>query len=140
MATAQSDLQFGGLIKCLVDRDILTESDAKAHTKEAQKKKMPIISHLVSNEIVDSKTIASLAATEFGVPFFDLNAIDSEALPINLVSEKLIRQHHALHLVKRGNKLFIAVKLCHLGFYLFILFRIFFCESGCKFGTFDDIV
>ncbi len=109
MATAHSDLQIGGLVKCLIDKDIFTEDDAKSHSKEAQKKKIPLISYLVSNTIVDSKTIASIASAEFGVPFFDLNAIASDSLPIALVSEKLIRQHHALPLLKRGNKLFIAV-------------------------------
>ncbi len=109
MATANSDLHFGGLIKCLVDQDILSEEDAVSHTEQAQKKKLPIISHLVTNKIVDSKIIASVASVEFGVPFFDLNAIETESLPVNLVSEKLIRQHHALPLFKRGNRLFIAV-------------------------------
>jgi len=31
------------------------------------------------------------------------------SLPVSLVSEKLIRQHHALPLFKRGNRLFVAV-------------------------------
>ncbi|MEO1898204.1 MAG: type IV-A pilus assembly ATPase PilB, partial [Methylococcales bacterium] len=42
-------------------------------------------------------------------PFFDLDSIDANSLPIHLVSEKLIRQHHALPLFKRSNQLFIAV-------------------------------
>ena len=109
MVTAHSDIQFGGLTKCLVEKGILTENDATSHTEDAQKKKRPIISHLVSNKIVESKIIASIASVEFGVPFFDLSAIDTASLPINLVSEKLIRQHHALPLFKRGNRLFIAV-------------------------------
>ena len=109
MATARSDLHFGGLLKCLVEKDVITEDDAVKHTADAQKSKSPIISHLVSNKVVDSKTIASIASIEFGVPFFDLNAIENTSFPIDLVSEKLIRQHHALPLFKRGNRLFIAV-------------------------------
>jgi len=109
MATTHSDIQFGGLVKCLVDKDIITEGEASTHLTEAKKNKTPLISYLVSNKIVDSKTIASLASAEFGVPFFDLDAIESQSLPINLVSEKLIRSHHALPLFKRGNRLFIAV-------------------------------
>lgn len=109
MATATSDLQFGGLIKCLIDKELISEDDAKIHTEEAKKKKAPLISYLVSNKVIKSKTIASIAAVEFGVPFFDLNAIETKSLPTSLVSEKLIRQHHALPLFKRGNRLFIAV-------------------------------
>jgi type IV pilus assembly protein PilB len=109
MATTHTDIQFGGLAKCLVQDGVLTEADAKTHIQDAQKKKLPLISHLVSNNIVPSKTIASLASVEFGVPFFDLDAIDVQTLPSNLVSEKLVRQHYALPLFKRGNRLFIAV-------------------------------
>jgi len=43
------------------------------------------------------------------VPFFDLDAIDLRSLPINSISEKLIRKHHALPLFIRGNTLFIAL-------------------------------
>ena len=109
MATVHTDVQFGGLAKCLVQDGVLTDADAKTHIEDAQKKKLPLISHLVSNNIVPSRTIASLASVEFGVPFFDLDAIDVQTLPSKLVSEKLVRQHHALPLFKRGNRLFIAV-------------------------------
>jgi type IV pilus assembly protein PilB len=66
------------------------------------------VTYLVNNKQVDSRTVAMLASTEFGVPLLDLNAIDLSVIPIKLVSEKLIRQHHALPLFKRGNRLFIA--------------------------------
>ncbi len=109
MATATSDIQFGGLTKCLIQNGVLSEGDAQKHADDAKKKKISLVSYLVSNNIVESKTIASLASVEFGVPFFDLNAIDGHSLPIKMVSEKLIRQHHALPLFKRGNRLYIAI-------------------------------
>lgn len=109
MATAQSGLQFGGLIRCLIQKDLLSEADAQKHVAEAKKKKITFISHLVSNKIIESKLIASVASVEYGVPFFNLDAIDTNSLPIDLVSEKLIRRHHSLPLLKRGNRLFVAV-------------------------------
>lgn len=109
MATAFSDLQFSGLAKCLVQEGLFSEEDVQKHLQDAQKQKVPLVGYLVSNKLADSRSVASLASTEFGVPFFDLNAIDLNSLPINLVSEKLIRQHHALPLFKRGNRLFLAI-------------------------------
>ena len=110
MATATlSDIQFSGLTKCLIKEGLLTETDAGKHIKAAQQQKMPLTSFLVSNKIVDSKIIATFASIEFGVPFFDLDAIDQQSMPVSLVSEKLIQQHHALPLFKRDNKLYIAV-------------------------------
>jgi len=109
MATASSDLQFGGLTKCLINNKILSESDVNTHAEQAKSSKLSLVSYLVSNNIVDSKTIATAASVEFGVPFFDLNAADTSILPIGLVTEKLIEQHHALPLFKRGNRLYIAM-------------------------------
>jgi len=53
--------------------------------------------------------LATQASIEFGVPFFDLDAIDCRRLPINLVGEKLIQKCHALPLYARGKTLFVAV-------------------------------
>ena len=108
MSTALNDLKFGGLAKCLVQEGLLTEAEIQKHVEDAKNKKKPLISYLVGNNIVAARTVASLASIEFGVPFFDLDAIELQSLPVNLVSEKLIRQHHALPLFKRGNKLYIA--------------------------------
>ncbi|NOR80496.1 MAG: type IV-A pilus assembly ATPase PilB, partial [Methyloprofundus sp.] len=109
MATNSSELQLSGLLKCIVQEGLLNEVEAQTHSTEAKKKQMPLISYLVSNKLVDAKAIANLAATEFGIPFFDLAAIDKSILPTKLVSENLIRQHHALPLLQRGNRLFIAL-------------------------------
>jgi type IV pilus assembly protein PilB len=109
MATATTEFQFSGLAKCLIQEGLLEENDAKKHIQEAQKNKVSLISYLVANKLVDSRTIASKASIEFGVPFLDLDAVDPRNLPINLVSEKLIRKFNALPLLKRGKTLFIGI-------------------------------
>ncbi|MFZ2407448.1 MAG: type IV-A pilus assembly ATPase PilB [Methylobacter sp.] len=109
MNTASTDLQFSGLTRCLIEKGLLTETDAHIHIQEAQKNKIPLIRYLVTNKLIDSKALASQASIEFGVPFFDLDAIEIRRLPINLVGEKLIRKCHALPLFTRGKTLFVAV-------------------------------
>ena len=108
MATAPSNIHFSGLAKCLIQQGLLTEDTAASALQEAQKSKQSFVSYLVNNKHADSRAIAALASAEFGVPLLDLDAIDISLIPIKLVSEKLIRQHHALPLFKRGNRLFIA--------------------------------
>ncbi|WP_230991167.1 hypothetical protein [Bathymodiolus platifrons methanotrophic gill symbiont] len=107
MATNSSEIQFSGVLNCIVKEGLITE--AEAHNIEAQKTKMPLIRYLVNNKHIDAKVVARHVSAEFGVPFFDLSAIDKSILPYSLVSEKLIRQHHALPLFQRGNRLFIAL-------------------------------
>ena len=109
MATASTDFQLSGFTKYLIQDGLLTESEAKIHSQEAQKTKTSLINYLVTNKLVDSKAVASKASIEFGVPFFDLDAIDLSTLPIKLVNEQLIRKHHALPLFIRGKTLFIAL-------------------------------
>ncbi|RBJ74048.1 type IV-A pilus assembly ATPase PilB, partial [Pseudomonas sp. MWU12-2534b] len=50
-----------------------------------------------------------IASEHFGMAFMDLNCLDKETQPKGLVSEKLVRQHHALPLWRRGNKLFVGI-------------------------------
>ncbi|MDD1614027.1 MAG: type IV-A pilus assembly ATPase PilB [Methylococcaceae bacterium] len=110
MATAPpTDIQFSGFTHYLIQDGLLTESEAKIHSQEAQKKNVPLLSYLVANNLLDSKVVAEKASIEYGVPFFDLDAIDLRSLPINLINEKLIRKHRALPLFIRGKTLFIAL-------------------------------
>ncbi len=109
MNTASTDLQFSGLTRCLIEKGLLTESDAQIHSQEAQKNQVPLIRYLVTHKLIDSKELASQASQEFGIPFFDLNAIDCRRLPINLVGEKLIQKYHVLPLLSRGKTLFVAI-------------------------------
>ena len=109
MAITSSEFLFSGLAKCLVQEGLFSETETRTHIDEAQKKNTPLISYLVNNKLTSSRTIATFASIEFGVPFLDLDALDRDNLPINLVSEKLIRKHHVLPLFKRGSRLFVAV-------------------------------
>jgi type IV pilus assembly protein PilB len=108
MPTAPTDFQFSGLTKYLIHEGLLTESEAKIHSQEAQKKNLPLLSYLVANNLVDSKVVATKASVEYGVSFFDLDAIDLHNIPISLINEKLIRKHRALPIFVRGKTLFIA--------------------------------
>lgn len=109
MATAPTDIQFSGFTKYLIQDGLLTESDAKIHSQEAKKENIPLLSYLVTKNLIDSKTVATKASQEYGVPFLDLDAIDLRSLPVNLINEKLIRKNRALPLFIRGKTLFIAL-------------------------------
>jgi type IV pilus assembly protein PilB len=109
MVTTDPIAQLSGLAKRLVLDGLLAEEMAADAQQKALKSREPFVSYLVENKILDSLAIASSACQEFGTPLFDLAAMELDAAPISLVDEKLIRQHHALPLFKRGNRLFVAV-------------------------------
>jgi type IV pilus assembly protein PilB len=109
MATTNPTMNLSGLARRLVMDGLLNEEEAgKAH-ELSLKKRTHFVSYLVENKILSSKDIAWSGSQEFGVPLFDLRSMDMEVAPLKMVSEKLIQQHNALPLVKRGNRLYIAV-------------------------------
>ena len=59
--------------------------------------------------MAEAREIAISAAKEFGVPLLDLDAIQPDLEIVRLVSEKILRKHRVLPLVKRGKRLFVAV-------------------------------
>ena len=109
MATTSPITRLGGLARRLVHDGLLSEEEANAATAEAVSEKRPLVSHLVKKGLIKSNDIAIAASQEYGVPLFDLDAIDPSHMPSGLVEEKLVRKHHALPLIKRGNRLFLAV-------------------------------
>jgi len=109
MATINPTVHLSGLARRLVMDGLLDETEAAKAHETALKKRTHLVSYLVENKILNSRDIAWSGAQEFGVPLFDLNAMVMETAPIKLVSEKLIQQHNALPLFKRGNRLYIAV-------------------------------
>ncbi|PBQ18293.1 type IV-A pilus assembly ATPase PilB [Pseudomonas congelans] len=104
-----TDAVLTGLAKQLVLAELLTETAAQQAYQQARRDKISLVSYLVQHKLVKSLTLAELASDQFGVPFMDLASVDKDSQPKGLVSEKLVRQHHALPLWRRGNKLFIGI-------------------------------
>jgi len=102
-------VHLNGLARRLVADNLLDSEVARKALSQSAKEKIPFVQHLVNNGLLDSRTIAKAASEEFGAPLFDLDALSKDAIPDKLVDEKLIRKHHALPIIKRGTRLFLAV-------------------------------
>lgn len=109
MSTEQAQILPTGLARRLVRDKLLTEQQARNAHIECTRRRQPLIQYLVSEKVVDSRSIAAAASQEFGVPLLDLDAVDRQTLPFALVDQKLIRKHRVLPIHRRGNRLFLAV-------------------------------
>jgi type IV pilus assembly protein PilB len=98
-----------GLARKLVLDQVLSEADAHQAIQQAGAENISLNTYLIKNGMVKPSTIAMASAHEFGLPVFDLAAMDIEQAAITLVEEKLISKHHAVPLFKRGNRLFVAI-------------------------------
>lgn len=106
---AANPIQLSGLARRLVEDDLLDDAKARDASAEAQKTRVPFVTYLVQANMVSSSDIANAASEEFGTPLLDIAALDPDAIPKNLVDEKLIRANHAIPIFHRGNRLFVAV-------------------------------
>ena len=102
-------MPLSGVARRLIADQIIQEAQAQEALQLASQQKLSLVSYLVQNNIADGNKIANAIADEFGSPLFDINALSKESIPVELVDPKLIRQHHAIPLFKRGNRLFIGV-------------------------------
>ncbi|WP_427197555.1 type IV-A pilus assembly ATPase PilB [Pseudomonas aeruginosa] len=100
---------LSGLAKQLVLNELLDEKTARQAQVQAARNKQSLVSHLVQAKLVQSRALVEVAAEQFGIAYCDLNSLDRESIPKDVISERLVRQHRVLPLWKRGNKLFIGL-------------------------------
>lgn len=98
-----------GLIKSLINKGFIDETDTPELISQAKKEKISVLSYILSRQLVDNYSVAMIAVEEFGLPFLDLDVIDIQQLPLSELTDSLIREHQVLPLFKRNNTLFIAL-------------------------------
>ena len=112
MATQMNPATLAGLsgvARRLVVEGTLADAEARKAVESSIKQKIPLGTYLIEHALANGTQVAMAASAEFGVPLFDAEALDLAMAPIKLVSEKLIVQHKALPLFKRGNRLFVGL-------------------------------
>ncbi|MBL8510733.1 MAG: type IV-A pilus assembly ATPase PilB [Betaproteobacteria bacterium] len=105
---ATQESAFSPLGRALVQQGKLAQGDANAIQAEAKKAGVTFVEQLTISKKIAPRDVAIFAAHVFGVPLLDLNAIDTEQLPVALVDMKMLASKRAIPLQKRGNRLFLA--------------------------------
>jgi type IV pilus assembly protein PilB len=104
-----AEIRLNGLPRKLVQDGVLDEETTIKALQAALKQKVSFIRYLVENKILPADKLAMEASLEFGLPVVDLDAIDPDSMPKDIVDDKLIQKHHAMPLYKRGNRLFVGL-------------------------------
>ena len=107
VAPVRSGLQ--GLPQRLVADGLVGDAVMVDAIAAAKERRIGVVSYLVEHNVADAREIAIAASHEFGAPLLDLDAIQPDIETVRVVSDKLLRKHHLLPLVKRGKKLFIGI-------------------------------
>jgi type IV pilus assembly protein PilB len=98
-----------GIARRLVLDGALDEQPAREAMANATAERKPLAVYLAERRLVSMAQLAAANSHEFGIPLFDVGALDPGQSAIKLVDEELIRKHNVLPLFKRGNRLFIGI-------------------------------
>ncbi len=104
-----TDTKLNGLARRLVLDGLIDEKAAADAQRAAKKNKTDLSLFLVQEKLISAVKLATIAADEFGIPLLDLDAIDLESIPKDLVNVDLIKKHNAIPVYRRGNRLYVAV-------------------------------
>src|SRR5215467_3106927 len=100
---------LGGLPQRLVQDGVVEEAAMLDALNAARERKSNVVTQLVASGAANARDIAVAASNEFGVPLFDLDAVNLDLDSVRLVSDKLIAKHRVLPVFRRGKRLFVAV-------------------------------
>ncbi len=95
--------------RALVQQGRLVQADANAIQMEASRAGISFVQQLVQVKKLSAKEVSLFAAQTFGYPLLDLNAVDVDNLPLNLIDNKLVTTHRVVALGKRGNRVFVGM-------------------------------
>jgi len=100
---------FGGLPQRLVQDGVVDEAAMQEAMNVARERKTSVVTQLVTSGAANARDIAVAASNEFGVPLFDIDALNLDLETVRLVSDKLLAKHRLLPVFRRGKRLFLAV-------------------------------
>jgi type IV pilus assembly protein PilB len=111
-ASPSATVALTGLARALVQQAKLRPDRAESLARKATQASTQFIDELIGAGDatgLNAAQIARFAADTFGHPLLDLDAIDPDQLPKDIVDRKLVGGLRILALRKRGNRLAVAV-------------------------------
>ena len=107
-ATDPSPSSLSGVARVLVNAGKVDAKAAEGLVKTAKEQKRSFVSAVVASGSVSAADLAHTLSTSLAVPLLDLNSVDAQRLPKNVIDAKLSAQYQVVVLGKRGNRLFIG--------------------------------
>ena len=101
--------QLTGIPHQLALAGLASESILRDAMGEALARKQSFVQILADGKKIDLSRVAEIIAIEFGLPLVDLDALDNQQLPLNLLKDDVIRKFQIIPLRQRGKTLFAVV-------------------------------
>ncbi len=98
-----------GLCRAMVTQGLLTPEEGENLQNQSRGSGESFIAHLLRTRRFRADQIAAFASLNFGIPLFNLDALDLAIMPKGVVDPKLLAKHRMLPIAQRGNRLFVAL-------------------------------
>jgi type IV pilus assembly protein PilB len=98
-----------GLCRAMVTQGLLTPEEGENLQNQSRGSGESFIAHLLRTRRFRADQIAAFASLNFGIPLFNLDALDLAIMPKGVVDPKLLAKHRVLPIAQRGNRLFVAL-------------------------------
>jgi type IV pilus assembly protein PilB len=109
MAVNPTSSPVAGLARRLVQDGIIAEDAVLQAMQDSRSEGGSLVPWLVSRQLADPRRIAIAASHEFGIPLFDLDAMDIDLDAVKSVDRQLLTRHRVMPLVLRGKRLFLGM-------------------------------
>ncbi len=82
----------------IAHEQVISAASSTAHISE----------FILNNSKLSSKQLAGYCSSWFNLPVLDIATVEPSSIPLDDISEELVKKHHLLPLSKRGRTLFLA--------------------------------
>jgi type IV pilus assembly protein PilB len=99
---------LSGVARVLVHAGKLSAKTAEELSRTTKERKTSFVSSVIAAGAVQAADLAHTLSNALALPLLDLNAVDQQKLPTNIVDGKITSQYQVLVLGKRGSRVFIG--------------------------------
>ena len=107
-AVETASVALPGIARALISAGKLGQKSAEDVFRKAQSNRNSFIAELTGSGAVSASDLAHTMSAAFGAPLLDLDAIDIQRLPKNLLDAKICQAYRVVVLSKRNNRLIVA--------------------------------
>ena len=106
--TTVTTMALPGLARALVASGTLTQKSAEDIYAKAQARKASFIAEVISSGAVSARDLAHTMAEAFAAPLIDLDAVDVQRLPKDVLDPRIAKQFRLVVLSRRQNRVTVA--------------------------------
>ncbi|MBS0428408.1 MAG: type IV-A pilus assembly ATPase PilB [Proteobacteria bacterium] len=108
LAKESASVALPGLARALISAGKLQAKAAEDIYQKSRTSRSSFIAELTGSGAVSASDLAHTLSSAFGAPLLDLDAIDAQRLPKDLLDAKLCQSYRIVVLGKRNNRLIVA--------------------------------